>query len=142
MVDYKEIPQDVLSRSSLPSVLAKFRNKARSYKLVKDVSVQFTTTKAARTSAETFALQAAGTVVVEILGMPGLRLNFLSTGEYRRKDRHIYLTSLEVLNDVTGFANKLVEVTGVVVGRSMRIEDEDDALLVSLYPEKADELQA
>ena len=135
MIDYKDIPQSVWSQSSLPAVMDKFQTKARSYKLVKNASLKFDTVKAARPAADRFLFAATGEVSVEIIGMPSFDLKFSGTGEYKREERRLYLTGLEILNDATGFANRLIEVTGVSVGRSVHVRDEDDALLLSLFPE-------
>lgn len=135
MTTYKEIPQSVWSQSSLPAIVDKFRSKARAYKIVKDAGLNFGTIKAARQSANLFLFDVTGDVFVEILGMPNFDLKFAGKGEYRREERRVYLTGLEILNDATGFANKFVETTGVTVGRSVHVSDEDDALLLSLFPE-------
>jgi len=135
MVDYKEIPQSVLLQSNIPAVVEKFRNKALSYKLVKDADLKFESIKGARLSADRFLFDSLGQVSVELAGMPSLTLNFSGAGEYNREERRMYLTKLKVLNDVAGFANKLIEATGIGVGRSLRVADEDDALLLSLFPE-------
>jgi hypothetical protein len=135
MVDYKEIPQSVLLQSNIPAVVEKFRNKALSYKLVKDADLKFESIKGARLSADCFLFDSLGQVSLELAGMPSLALNFSGTGEYNREERRMYLTKLKALNDVAGFANKLIEATGIGVGRSLRVTDEDDALLLSLFPE-------
>ena len=135
MVDYKEIPQTILLQSSVPVVVEKFRNKALSYKLVKDADLKFESVKGARVSADRFLFDSLGKVSVELAGMPGLVLAFSGTAEYKREERRICLTGLKVLNDVTGFANKVIETTGVSVGRSLHVTEEDDELLLSLFPE-------
>lgn len=135
MADYQDIPESVWSQSSLPAIVEKFRAKALSFKLVKDAGLTFETIKGARTSASLFLFGATGEVSVVILGMPTFSLNFAGTGEYRREERRLYLTKLEILNDATGLANKIIETAGVTVGRSVHVSDEDDALVLSLFPE-------
>ena len=135
MVDYKEIPESVLLQSNMPVVIQKFRNKALAYKLVKDVDLKFESVKGARVSADRFLFDSLGEVSVELVGMPGLVLKFSGTGEYKREERRVYLTGFKVLNDVTGFANKLIEATGISVGRSLSVTEHDDELLLSLFPE-------
>ena len=68
--------------------------------------------------------------------MPNLVLRFSGTGEYKRDVGRVYLTDFKVLNDVTGFANKLIEATGIGVGRSLHVSELDDELLLSLFPEE------
>ena len=135
MVDYKEIPQSVWAKSSLPAMVEKFRAKALSYKLVKNASLNFDTIKGARPEDGLFLFTATGDVSVEIIGMPSFDLKFSGAGEYKREERRLYLTGLEILNDATGLANKIIETAGVTVGRSVHVGDEDDALLLSLFPE-------
>ena len=137
MADYKEIPQSVWSQSSLPAAVDKFRAKALSYKLVKSAGLEFSSIKGARPAADRFLFAATGQVSVEIIGMPVFDLNFSGTGEYKREERRLYLTGLEILNDATGLANKIIEMAGVTIGRSVHVKDEDDALLLSLFPEPA-----
>ena len=67
--------------------------------------------------------------------MPSLVLKFSGSEEYKREERRVYLTGFKVLNDVTGFANKLIEGTGISVGRSLSVTEQDDELLLSLFPE-------
>jgi hypothetical protein len=135
MISYKEIPQSVLLQSNIPVVVQKFRNKALSYKIVKDADLKFESVKGARVSADRFLFDSLGKVSVELAGMPSLVLMFSGSGEYKREERRIYLTDLKVLNDIAGFANKLIEATGVNIGRSLHVTEEDDALLVSLFPD-------
>jgi hypothetical protein len=135
MVDYEEIPQSVLRQSNMPVVIQKFRNKALAYKLVKDIDLKFESVKGARVSADRFLFDSLGEVSVDLVGMPGLVLKFSGTGEYKREERRVYLTGFKVLNDVTGVANKLIESTGISVGRSLGVTEPDDELLLSLFPE-------
>ena len=135
MVDYKEIPESVLLQSNMAVVIQKFRNKARAYKLVKDADLKFESVKGARVSADRFLFDSASEVSVELAGMPGLVLKISGTGEYKREERRVYLTGIKVLNDVTGFANKLIEGTGISVGRSLSVTEQDDELLLSFFPE-------
>ncbi|HWJ18223.1 MAG TPA: hypothetical protein VNR65_05785 [Geobacterales bacterium] len=137
MVDYKEIPESVLLQSAMPVVIQKFRNKALAYKLLKEVDLKFETVKGARVSADRFLFDSLGEVSVELAGMPGLVLKFSGTGEYKREERRVYLTGFKILNDVTGFANKLIEGTGISVGRSLSVTEQDDELLLSLFPEES-----
>ncbi len=134
MVDYEEIPQSVLLQSNMPAVIQKFRDKALAYKLLKDIDLKFESVKVARVSADRFLFDSLGEVSVDLLGMPGLVLKFSGTGEYKREERRVYLTGFKVLNDVTGVANKLIESTGISVGRSLSVTEPDDALLLSLFP--------
>ena len=135
MVDYKEIPESVLLQSAMPVVIQKFRNKALAYKLLKEVDLKFETVKGARVSADHFLFDGLGEVSVELAGIPRLVLKFSGTGEYKREERRVYLTGFKVLNDVTGFESKLIEGTGISVGRSLSVTEQDDALLLSLFPE-------
>ena len=137
MVDYKEIPESVLLQSAMPVVIQKFRNKALAFKLLKDVDLKFQTVKGARVSADRFLFDSLGEVSVELAGMPSLVLKFSGTGEYKREERRVYLTGFKILNDVTGFANKLIEGTGISVGRSLSVAEQDDELLLSLFPEES-----
>jgi hypothetical protein len=137
MVDYKEIPESVLLQSAVPAVIQKFRNKALAYKLLKDVDLKFESVKGARVSADRFLFDSLGEVSVELAGIPGLVLKFSGTGEYKREERLVYLTGFKILNDVTGFANKLIEGTGISVGRSLSVTEQDDELLLSLFPERS-----
>lgn len=45
----------------------------------------------------------------------------------------MYLTDFKISNDIAGIANKLIEVTSVGIGRSLHVNDNDDALLQSLF---------
>jgi hypothetical protein len=135
MVDYKEIPEAVLLQSSVPAVIQKFRTKALAYKLLKDADLKLESVKGARVSADRFLFDSLGEVSIELGGMPGLVLKISATGEYKREERRVYLTDFKVLNDVTGFANKLIEGTGISVGRSVSVTEQDDELLLSLFPE-------
>ena len=135
MVGYKEIPEPVLLQSNMLLVIQKFRNKARAYKLVKDADLKFESVKGARVSPDRFLFESLGEVSVELGGMPSLVLKISGTGEYKREERRVYLTGFKVLNDVTGFANKLIETTGISVGRSLSVTEQDDELLLSLFPE-------
>jgi hypothetical protein len=137
MVDYKEIPESVLLQSAVPVVIQKFRNKALAYKLLKEVDLKFETVKGARVSADRFLFDSLGEVSVELAGMPSLVLKFSGTGEYKREERRAYLTGFKILNDVTGFANKLIEGTGISVGRCLSVTEQDDELLLSLFPEES-----
>ena len=135
MVDYKEIPEAVLLQSNMPVIIEKFRNMALAYKLLKDVDLKFEAVKGTRVSADRFLFESLGEVSLELAGIPGLVLKFSGAGEYKREERRVYLTGFKVLNDVTGFANKLIEATGVSVGRSLSVSEQDDALLLSHFPE-------
>ncbi len=135
MADYREIPEPLLLQSSVPAVVEKFRNKALAYSFVRNADLKFESVKGLRVSADRFVFDSLGTVSVDLAGMPGLVLRFSGAGEYRREERRVYLTDLKVLNDVTGFSNKLIEATGVSIGRSLHVTDKDDELLLSLFPE-------
>jgi hypothetical protein len=135
MVGYNEIPEAVLLQSNMPVIIQKFRNKARAYKLVKDADLKFESVKGAKVSDDRFHFDSAGEVSVELVGMPTLVLKFSGTGEYKREERRVYLTGFKVLNDVTGFSNKLIEATGISVGRSLNVTEQDDKLLLSLFAE-------
>ena len=135
MADYKEIPEAVLLQSNMPAVIQKFRNKALAFKFLKDADLKLESVKGARVSADRFLFESLGEVSVELAGMPGLVLKISATGEYKREERRVYLTGFKVLNDVTGFANKLIEGTGISVGRSLSVTEQDDELLLSLFPE-------
>ena len=135
MVDYIEITEHVLLQSNIPAIAEKFRSKARSYKFVRDASLKFNSVKGTRISADRFHFDADGEVSVDMVGMPSLLLRFSGAGEYKREERRVYLTALKILNDVGGFANKLIEVTGVGVGRSVHVNEHDNELLLSLFPE-------
>ncbi len=134
-MDYKEIPESVLLQSNIQSVIEKFRNKALAYKLIKDADLKFESVKGARVSADQFLFDTIGTVSVELAGMPSLAVRLSGTGEYRREERRIYLTGFKVLNDVAGLGNKLADATGVGVGRSLHVTEQDDELLLALFPE-------
>ncbi len=135
MVDYKEIPESVLLQSNMPAVIQKFRNKALAFKLLKDADLKFESVKGARVSADRFLFDSLGEVSLDLSGMPGLVLKISATGEYKREERRVYLTGFKVLNDVTGLANRLIEATGISVGRSLSVTEQDDELLLSLFPE-------
>jgi hypothetical protein len=133
VVDYKEIPESVLLQSNIPEVVEKFRKRALSYKLVKNADLKFESVKGARVSPDRFLFDSLGKVSIELAGMPGLVLVFSGIAEYKREERRVYLTEFKVLNDVAGFANKVIEATGVGVGRSLHVSERDDALLLSLF---------
>ncbi len=135
MVGYKEIPQSVLLQTNMLAVVEKFRNKVRAFTVVKDADLQFNSVKGARVEADRLLFDTLGKVSVSLVGIPSLVLAFSGAGEYRRKERRVYLTDLKILNDVAGFANKLVDATGIGVGRSLHVTDEDDELLLTLFPE-------
>ena len=135
MTDYREIPESILLQSTVPVVVEKFRNKALSYKLIRDADLRFESVKGVRVSADRFLFDTLGTVSVELAGMPSLVVRFSGAGEYKREERRVYLTGFRVLNDVAGFGNKLVDVIGIGVGRSLHVTDHDDELLLSLFPE-------
>ncbi len=137
MTGYIEIPESVLLQSNIPAVVEKFRNRALSYKLVKNADLKFESVKGARVSADRFLFDSLGKVSIELAGMPSLALMFSGMGEYKRDERRVYLTEFKVLNDVAGFANKLIEATGIGVGRSLHVTEEDDALLLSFFPEES-----
>ena len=105
--------------------------------LVKDADLKLESVKGARVSADRFLFDSLGEVSVELAGIPGLVLKFSGTGEYKREERLVYLTGFKILNDVTGFANKLIEGTGISVGRSLSVTEQDDELLLSLFPERS-----
>jgi len=135
VVDYKEIPESVLLQSNIPVVVEKFRKRALSYKLVKSADLKFELIKGARVSADRFLFDSLGKVSIELTGMPCFVLAFSGIAEYKREERRVYLTEFKVLNDIAGFANKLIEATGIGVGRSLHVSERDDALLLPLFPE-------
>ncbi len=137
MAEYREIPESVLLQSNIPAVVEKFRNKALAYKLVRDADLAFESVKGVRISADRFLFDTLGKVSIDLTGMPSFVVRFSGTGEYRREERRVYLTGFKVLNDVAGFGNKLVDMIGIAAGRSLHVTDQDDELLLSLFPDPA-----
>jgi hypothetical protein len=80
-------------------------------------------------------LETLGEAQVDLLGIPSLPVRFSYTADYKREERRVYLTGFKILNDIGGLANKLIESTSIGVGRSLRVPNADDELLVSLLPE-------
>jgi hypothetical protein len=135
MPEYHDITQSVISKSCLPVVLEKFRAKALSYSLIRDAILQFEAIEGARASGDQFLFRTRGDLAASLTGLPSLNLKFSADGEYSRTKGRVFLTNFKVLNDLGGMANKLVEVTGIGVGRSLHVSPEDDELLRTLLPE-------
>jgi hypothetical protein len=135
MQEYHNITESVLSKSNLPFVLEKFREKARSYSMIRDAILQFEAIEGARVSNDQVLFNTRGELTATPVGLPGLNLKFSAQGEYSQEKGRVYLTSFKVLNDLGGMANKLLDVTGIGIGRSLHVSSEDDALLKVLLPE-------
>ncbi len=132
METYKDITEAVLSQSSLQSISDKFREKVCSYPLIRNASLRIKTVKGAKVSSNQFLIQALGELSVALAGLPDLWLQFSGLAEYKQSERRVYLTGFEILNDMAGITNKLIEATGIGIGRSLHVNDEDDALIQSL----------
>lgn len=129
MVNYKDITEPVLSQSSLTAISDRFREKARSYSMVQDAALEFDIIEGAIAAHDLFLFQARGELSVDPIGLPNLRLKFSGSGEYKREECRIYLTNFKILNDVACIANKLIEVTGIGIGRSVHVNEHDDELI-------------
>lgn len=134
MGNYKDITEPVLSHSNLQAVTDKFSEKARRYSIVRDASLQIETVEGARTGYDQFLFQMRGELIVYPIGLPNLGIKFSGAGEYKREERRVYLTNFKVLNDITGIANKLIEATGIGIGRSLHVNEHDDELIQTLLP--------
>jgi hypothetical protein len=134
MVIPKDITEPILFRSNLPIIIKKFGEKARSYSLVRDASLHFESIVGARATDKIFIFHTKGEVSIDPIGLPKFRLRFAAAGKYKRDERRVYLGNLIVLNDLAGVVNRLIEVTGIGVGRSRRVNDYDDELIQELLP--------
>jgi hypothetical protein len=134
MVVQRNITEPVLSRSNLPFIIEKFGEKARSYPVVRDVSLHFESIEGARATDKIFIFHTKGEVSIDPIGLPKFRLKFAAAGEYKREERRVYLGNFKVLSDMAGVANRLIEVTGIGVGRSLHVNDHDDELIQELLP--------
>jgi hypothetical protein len=129
MVTYTDITEKVVSQTNIPVVLGIFRNKARTYSLIRDASLTFFKVEGARLSTEQVVFQAIGEVRVSCMALPELVLKFSASAEYKETDDRVYLTGFKILNGLGPVANKLIETTGIGVGRSLHVSAHDAAVV-------------
>ena len=133
MLDYKDITEPVLFQSNLQAVIDRFRDKSRSYSMVRDASLKIYSIEGARTLRDQILFRVGGEVSVNPIGLPDLHLEFFGAAEYKRAECRVYLIRFKILNDMAGIANKLIETTGVRHRPlSLHVSENDDALIQSL----------
>jgi len=132
MPNYIDITAPVRSQSNLPVIIDKFREKVRAYRMINDATFLLEAAEGARITQDLFFIQVRGELVIDSMSLPNIRLKVSGSGEYKRPERRVYLTDFRLLNDITGMANKLIEVTGIGIGKSLHVNDHDDALIQTL----------
>ncbi len=132
MPSFIDITAPVKSQSNLAVIIDKFREKVRAYRMINDAAFLLEAVEGARITQDLFLIQVRGELVVDSVGLPNIRLKFSGSGEYKQPERRVYLADFRLLNDMTGMANKLIEVTGIGIGKSLHVNDHDDALIQTL----------
>lgn len=127
-----DITQPVLERSSLRAELEEINTKARSYPGVRSCEIEIDRIAGSRLDDGRFAIDIEATLKLATLLLPTITLKSRASGVLVTDDRALTFSSVEVTNDQTGLAIKLVNWLGFGAGRSVKIKRPDRDLIDSL----------
>ena len=131
-LDFRDVTRAVLSATNLTNILKKFQSKAQAYSLIEDAFIDLQSIEGAQSERHRFLFRAIGTLVTKPKVLPTIRLSFNATADYRQRERRIYHLGFRSLNDPVGIVNGVVEATGIGIGQSLHVSEEDNGAIESL----------
>ena len=131
-LEFQDVTREMLCATNLTNILKKFQSKAQAYSLIEDAFIDLQSIEGMQSERHRFLFKAIGTLVTKPKVLPTIRLSFNATAEYRQRERRIYLLGFRSLNDPVGIVNGVVEATGIGVGQSLHVSEEDNGVIESL----------
>jgi len=130
--EFQDITKEVLGATNLTNILKKFQSKAQAYSLIEGAFLDLQSIEGMQSERHRFLFKAIGTLVTKPKVLPTIRLSFNATAEYRQRERRIYLLGFRSLNDPVGIVNGVLEATGICIGQSLHVSEEDNGVVESL----------
>ena len=131
-LEFQDVTREVLCATNLTNILKKFQSKAQAYSLIDDAIIDLQSIEGVQSERHRFLFKTIGTLITKPKVLPTIRLGFNATAEYRQRDRRIYLLGFKSLNDLAEIVNGVVEATGIGVGQSLHVSEEDNGVIESL----------
>lgn len=131
-LEFRDVTREVLSATNLLNILKKFQSKAQAYSLIEDASVDLQSIEGVQVAMHLYLFRTVGTFVIQPKALPTIRLSFNAAAEYRQRERRIYLIGFRSFNDPVGIVNRVIEATGIGIGQSLLVSEEDKGIIESL----------
>ena len=124
-----DITELVLRQSDLPRDVEAIRKKCLTLPMVSACKAELSSFNGHPIEAGRFHVDIAGSIHIETRLKVGMSLAAIGTGEIDSEGQALHLTDVKITNDFSGIISKILSMTGLVAGRSLRLRPGDSALI-------------
>lgn len=131
----RDITELILTKSTIPDDIRQFRERCRQFPFVKDADAGLTRIVARRTEDGRYRLECAGALRIETKVLMKLSLSGSGYGFLDPDRRVLRVHEIRIGNDFQGILNKLLQLTGLAVGKEVKVAKRDVEIIVREFSE-------
>lgn len=131
----RDITELLLTQSTIPDDIRQFRERCRQFPFVKDADANFTRIVARRTEDGRYRVEGTGALRIETKVLMKLNLSASGYGFLDPDRRVLRVHEVRIGNDFQGILNKLLQLTGVAVGKEIKVAKRDVEIVVREFSE-------
>ena len=127
----RDITDLVLRQSDLVRDIEAVRKKCLTLPMVSECEAELSSFTGRPIDAGRYQVDITGTVRIRTRMKVGLTLDATGTGEIDSSGQSLTITDVKILNDFHGLFGRVLDMTGLAAGRTLRLRAKDSALIRS-----------
>ncbi len=127
----KDITEIVLQRSQLPRDIAAIRKKCLKLPMVSECDATLSSFKGRPIDEGRYEVDITGTVSIRTSMKASVTLDATGTGVIDSEGREMTITGVRILNDFHGVFSRVLQMTGLATGRTLKLREGDSAVIRS-----------
>lgn len=127
----KDITEIVLQSSELPRDIAAVRKKCMKLPMVADCDARLSAFKGRQIEDGRYEVDITGTVAIRTKMKLAVSLDATGTGIIDSSGRELTITDVRILNDFHGVFGRVLQMSGLATGRTLKLREKDSAVIRS-----------
>lgn len=129
--EFKDITELVLQKSDLVRDIEAVRKKCLTLPMVSECEAELGSFKGRPTDGGRYQVDIAGKVRIRTRMKVGITLDATGTGEIDSSGQNLTIKDVKILNDFHGLFGRVLDMTGLATGRTLRLRAKDSSLIRS-----------
>ena len=127
----RDITEIVLQQSELPRDIAAVRKKCMKLPMVSDCDASLSSFKGRPIDAGRYEVDITGSVSIRTKLKVAVTLDAAGTGVIDSTGREMTITDVRILNDFHGVFSRVLQLSGLATGRTLKLREKDSAVIRS-----------
>ena len=127
----KDITEIVLQQSELPRDIAAVRKKCLKLPMVSECDATLSSFKGRPIDQGRYEVDITGTVSLRTKMKVAVTLDATGTGVIDSAGREMTITNVRILNDFHGVFSRVLQMSGLATGRTLKLREKDSAVIRS-----------